>query len=106
MVSGAMTGLTKHGKKRMKERNGLHGKAALRMSQKALETGYRRADTKRRLRKWMDQIDTYSDKTFPVLYGDKCYIFSPQHFLVTVINVPSDLTKDMKKMIVSCKDPK
>lgn len=97
-----MTRLTKHGKKRMKQRGGLHGKAAERIAQKALNEGICMKQTKGRLRKWLDgKYLAYPDNTERIflIYGDKLYIFSKERTLITVIPIPADLTKDMQKMI-------
>lgn len=91
--------ISQHAKKRMKQRCGLHGKSAVRMGNRVLEEGIRREYTKGRLRKWIDWVCSYNPQTIPVLYGEKCYIFSECNVLITILNVPSDLTKDLKHMV-------
>ncbi|MCC2253577.1 hypothetical protein LKD70_03850 [Ruminococcus sp. CLA-AA-H200] len=96
-----MATITRHGKKRLKQRAGLHKKAAARIVDRAYTEGICRENTKGRLRKWMDGIWRYNKNAIPLLYGEKCYIFSKEQRLITIINIPADLTKDKKKMIHS-----
>ena len=97
-----MVNMTKHGAKRMRERNGLNMKSAVRMTDRVFRDGIRRESTKGRLRKWVDHI-YYNGEKLPVIYGDKCYVYSNDgsNLLITVLNIPADLMKDKKKMIRS-----
>ena len=84
-----MVNMTKHGAKRMRERNGLNMKSAVRMTDRVFRDGIRRENTKGRLRKWVDHV------------YDKCYVYSNDgsNLLITVLNIPANLMKDKKKMI-------
>lgn len=95
-----MVNMTKHGAKRMRERNGLNMKSAVRMTDRVFRDGIRRESTKGRLRKWVDHI-YYNGEKLPVIYGDKCYVYSNDgsNLLITVLNIPADLMKDKKKTI-------
>lgn len=88
---------SKHAKTRMKERCGLGKKAAERMSILATERGCERVNTKGALRNWLDGKARESQKLY--VYGDKAYIFSRDMILITVLQVPTPLTKNMKKMM-------
>lgn len=97
-----MVNMTKHGAKRMRERNGLNMKSAVRMTNRVFQDGIRRENTKGRLRKWVDHV-YYNGEKLPVIYGDKCYVYSNDgsNLLITVLNIPANLMKDKKKMIRS-----
>lgn len=86
----------------MKERGGLHEKAADRITTKALKDGFKREQTKGRLRKWIDsKYLAYPENQGRIflIYGDKLYIFSKESVLITVITVPAYIRKNMGKMI-------
>ena len=91
-----MASMTKHGAQRMRERNGFKAKAAERI----FADGIRRENTTGRLRKWVDHV-YYKCESLPIIYGDKCYIYTndDKNRLITVINIPSNIMKDKKKMI-------
>lgn len=92
--------IKKHAKKRNKERNGWNEKALERMIPKILEDGITHDQTKGRLNKWMSSVyDNCRKKGKDVrLYGDKAYVFVNRS-LVTVLQIPANLTKDMDKFI-------
>lgn len=91
--------VSKHAKKRMKERCGLNKKSVDRIAEKAFKEGITHGQTKGRLNKWMTKL-YFANKTANNirLYGDKAYIFCNE-ILVTVIQIPNDLIKDFKKMV-------
>lgn len=91
--------LSKHAKKRMKQRCGLHGKSAVRIGERVFESGLRREDTKGRLAKWLDLVGKYNQGKLLIVHGETCYIFSSDNVLITLLNIPPELTKDMKKMV-------
>lgn len=95
-----MVQVSKHAKKRIKQRVGVSPKNS-RMINKILSEGIHRERTKGRLRKYMDRIYNYRDNSTPLLYGDKVYVFSKDDVLITVLSLPSNLQKDYKKMIIS-----
>ena len=93
--------VSEHAKERLKERCGFNKKAIERMSQKAFEEGIPHSKTKGRLNKWVTSLYFRNQNANNIrLYGDKAYIFCGT-VLVTVIQIPSSLMKDFKKMIKS-----
>lgn len=91
--------ISNHGKMRMKQRCGLNKKSCERMAKKAFEEGIRHSQTTGQLNKWITSLFFKNTKANNIrLYGDKAYIFCGE-VLVTVIQIPSDLRKNMKSMI-------
>ena len=91
--------LSNHAKMRMKQRCGLNSKSCERMAKKSFEEGVHHNQTKGLLNKWVTSLYFKNQKANNIrLYGDKAYIFC-DNVLVTVIQIPSNLTKDMKSMI-------
>ena len=91
--------VTKHAKQRLKERNGLGKKSCERMAKKAWEEGYTHSQTKGCLKKWVDSLFFRNKAANNIrLYGDKAFIFCGER-LVTVIQIPADLMKNLKSMI-------
>lgn len=95
--------LTKHAEERLKDRIGLNKKSLKRNAQKAFDYGYKHSDVKGQLRKYVDKIylenrdrNTYFDNIR--IYGDKVYLFK-ENVLVTVMQIPANLTKNLKSMI-------
>lgn len=90
--------ISRHAKKRMKERCGFNKKSQGRMALKAFEEGIPHAQTKGRLNKWITSLYFNNEKANNIrIYGDNAYIFCGGT-LVTVIPVPADLRKDLKNM--------
>lgn len=92
--------ISNHAYARLRERSGLNKSAAERIASRALERGYHRSQIHGRLRKWVDSkcgeelFDDY------VVYGDKLFIFKHRRkVLVTVLQIPADLTKNLKDFI-------
>ncbi len=74
-------------------------KACERMAQKAYDDGITHAQTKGRLSKWITSLYFRNKNANNIrLYGDKAYIFCDE-VLVTVIQIPVDLMKNLKAMI-------
>lgn len=91
--------VSKHAEERLKERCGFNKKACERMAQKAFDEGIRHSQTKSRLHKWVTSVYFQNIKANNIrLYGDKAYIFCGDT-LVTVLQIPLDLVRDMKSMI-------
>lgn len=92
---------SKHAKKRVKERCGVSKSSADRVARLAKERGVRREHTKGPLRKWLDakHSNSAADSSI-IVWGDKAYIFSSQDVLVTCLQIPSVITKNMKKMVL------
>ncbi len=69
------------------------------MARKAFDKGITHAQTKGKLNKWITRLYFKNKKANNIrLYGDKAYIFC-RETLVTVIQIPADLRKDLKSMI-------
>lgn len=91
--------ISNHGKMRMKQRCGLDKKSCERIAKKAFEEGIRHSETTSRLNKWISSLYFKNKNANNIrLYGDKAYIFCGE-VLVTVIQIPNNLRKDMKSMI-------
>ena len=96
------TKTTKHGKQRIKERCGTPKSSADRMCRLAAERGTRRMQTKGSLRRWLDDTASkYAGEKEYIVYGDKTYIFSKEMVLITVLQLPSEIARRRKKMIVA-----
>lgn len=93
--------VTRHAQKRIRERNGANKKAVYRIAEKALKEGIPHSRTKGRLNKWITGIYFQNKKVNNIrIYGDKAYLFSDE-FLITVLQIPAYITKDLKEMIIS-----
>lgn len=93
--------VSKHAKKRIKERCGVSKRAAERLAKMAANRGIDRESTKGSLRKWLDEKSLRSDIGSRILvWGDKAYIFSDSNVMITCLQIPSEITRNMKKMIV------
>ena len=91
--------VTKHAEKRLEQRSGLSKKSIQRMAEKAYEEGIAHKDTKGNLNKWVTSLYFNNQKANNIrLYGDKAFIFTGST-LITVLQIPSSLTKDMKKLV-------
>lgn len=91
--------MSNHGKMRMKQRCGLNKKSCERMAEKAFVEGIRHNQTTGQLNKWISSLFFKNKKANNIrLYGDKAYIFCGE-VLVTVIQIPGNLRKNMKSMI-------
>lgn len=91
--------VSKHAEERLKERCGFSKKTCERMAQKAFYEGVTHSQTKGRLNKWVTSLYFRNKSANNIrLYGDKAYIFCDET-LVTVIQIPIDLMKDLKSMI-------
>lgn len=91
--------ISKHAEERLKERCGLNKKACKRIAQKAFDEGITHSQTKGRLNKWITSLYFKNKRADNIrIYGDKAYIFC-NVVLVTVIQVPVSLMKDLKQMV-------
>lgn len=92
--------ITDHASKRLKERCGFQKKSQDRMVQKALTNGITHAQTKGRLNKWITKLYFKKQTASNVrIYGEKCYLFDVNETLITVMDIPNGLKKDLKEMI-------
>ena len=70
------------------------------MAQKALQCGISHNQTKGRLNKWMTS-PFFNNKTACniKLYGDKAYLFTKDERLITDLQIPQNLMRDIKNMV-------
>lgn len=91
--------ITKHAAQRMKERCGFNKNAQMKMAKKAFEHGIAHAQTKGRLNKFITALYFKNPNASNIrIYGDYAYIFC-KDTLVTLIYVPSNIRKDVRRMI-------
>ena len=91
--------VTEHAKDRLKERSGLKKKSIDRIAEKALTEGYSHNELKGRLKKFVDALYLSHNVCNNIkIYGDKAYLFKGTT-LITVLQVPNYLTKDIKNMV-------
>lgn len=94
--------VTKHGKRRIKQRTGV-GKSDTKIkkaAKRAFERGYRHADTKGSLNKYITHLYLNSG-TYPNnirIYDSKVWIFK-DHNLITVFDLPSKYILHLKDYI-------
>lgn len=96
-----MSSVTKHGSKRVKQRMGISKSSQDKLIAKALERGYKHNQTKGQLKKWIDKSainKKYKGKY--IVYGDKLYIFNKDDQLITLIQIPQNIMKNINKMII------
>ena len=94
-----MVEVSRHALKRLQERSGLSKKSAQRIAEKAFTRGITHGETKGNLNKYVTSLYFNNTKANNIrLYGDKAFIFAGET-LVTVLQIPSNLTKDMKKLV-------
>lgn len=94
-----MVEVSKHAFKRLSERSGWSKKSAQRMAEKAFEQGIKHSETKGNLNKYVTSLYFNNKSANNIrLYGDKAFIFAGET-LVTVLQIPSNLTKDMKNLV-------
>lgn len=92
-----MAVLTNHGKKRMKERNGLPKKAVLAGADRALKRGLKREDLSGSLRRYMDSLywqGEFKGKNV-IVYGNMVYIFD-RMVLITTFALPRKYLKTVE----------
>ena len=88
-----------HAKRRLKERCGFTKKSYERMAEKAFNEGITHKQTRGRLNKWITSLFFKNCNANNIrIYGDNAYIFCGET-LVTVISIPSNIKRDMDKMI-------
>jgi hypothetical protein len=96
--------LTQHSEKRIRERVGVNKSSADRQLQLAMERGVHHADMKGNLRKWVDS-KVFSRKEFrpyPIVYNNHLYLTNKtKQQVVTVLPVPQNIQKNIKKYIKS-----
>ena len=88
-----------HARQRIKERCGISKKSADRVCALATRRGVVRENTKGALRKWLD--NNVRDNRDLLVYGDKAFVISAENVVVTVLQIPQCLTRNMSNMLVS-----
>ena len=97
--------VTRHARKRIKERCGVGKKSAPRVCHLIEQRGIYRVQTKGQLRKWLDE--RVRPGTDIMVYGDKAYIIALAEAedqcnrLVTVLQLPPKITQHKKRMIIA-----
>lgn len=96
--------VSKHGKKRGKERIGINKSSMDRQANLALERGIKRSQTDGRLHKWItSQCYLYQERREDVEYivfNNKLFVFNGTcTVLITVLNLPTNLQKIAAKQI-------
>lgn len=91
--------ISKHARKRMKERCGFTKKSQERMAWKAFNNGITHSKTKGNLNRWITCLYFKNKNANNIrIYGDNAYIFC-RETLVTVIPIPNNIKKDLDNMI-------
>lgn len=92
--------ITKHGEARLKQRCGFCRKSQERMAARIYENGVPREMTKGQLNKWLNRVYSKNTNADGIrVYGDNTYIFCEEK-LVTVLPVPQEIRKNIKKMVI------
>lgn len=93
-----MAKITKHAKKRAKERCGFNHKTINRMADKILEQGIRHCECTGQLKRWVDGLYLENKTANNIrLYGDKAYLFHGIS-LITIIQIPNKLMDQARKI--------
>lgn len=92
--------VTGHAQSRLKSRSGLNKKSVNRIADRVLDRGYHRTELNGNLRLYVDCLYRNNGKKADNIriYGDKVYIFIGTT-LITVLQIPSKLTQNMRTMI-------
>lgn len=91
--------VSRHAKQRIKERCGIGKSNAERYCRLAIERGTDMKNTKGPLRKWLDKRSRGREDI--IIWGDKAFIVSKQNIVITCLQIPSELTRNMKSMIIT-----
>lgn len=91
---------SKHARKRVKERCGVGKSTAERMCNLATTRGVERSCTKGPLRKWLNAKYQTQGKGSIYVWGDKAYLVSEENVCITVLNIPNELKKNLKRMFI------
>lgn len=89
--------VTKNGKERMNEKIGIPKKSLERQFKLALERGFQHNETKGNLFKWITKVslsEKYARKC--IVYNNHLFVTDNNETLITVLKIPSNLTKDIK----------
>ena len=92
--------VTKHANKRIRERCGINKKSCDRVAEKALTQGIPHGRTKGKLNKYITKLYFGGKAANNIrVYGEKVFIFHDDT-LITVMQIPHEITKDMKNLII------
>lgn len=83
---------TQHAKDRLRKRCGISKKSTLRLAELAVSRGQHYTETKGSVRKWLD-ANIKQEDTQIYIYGDKAYVFTYSMLLVTVLQLPPEITR-------------
>lgn len=84
--------VTKHARKRMKERCGLNKRSVQRMAQRVYELGVCGDDVNGSLKRWIACHNAWNETKEIRLYGDHCFVFA-RGKMITVLHIPQTMTK-------------
>jgi N-acetylneuraminic acid mutarotase len=89
--------ITKHSKKRSKERLGVSNKLTGKLAEKALKFGISQSDVKGNLKRYMDGLYLrHKNANNTKIYNRKVYVFHNE-VLITIMNVPNNLSQAADK---------
>ena len=89
------TTVSRHGTKRIRQRCGIPKKSTSRLAELAFREGLDKKEVNGRLRRWLDRdVDLEGDK-FVRLYRGKIYLFSEKKVLITILDVPGYLQRQL-----------
>ena len=90
--------LTKHSKKRAKQRLGLNDKSLERMAPIVLENGFGHSDLPGKMRKYVDGLYlSHGNGNNIKIYGNHIYIFMNE-VLITILHLPNRYKKIIQKI--------
>ena len=90
--------VTKHAKRRMKQRCGIGKKSAERMAKIVFDKGLKHCDLNGNLKRWVDSLYFRNQTANQIrLYGDAAYIFH-NNTLITVIPIPDNLLIELRTL--------
>lgn len=92
--------VSKHARKRIKERCGVGKSSVDRIANLAVERGVDRLNTKGPLRKWLDMKFARDSCGTIYVWGDKAFLISDKNKVITVLYIPNELKRNMNRMIV------
>lgn len=93
-------GVTRHAKRRIRERCGVSRKEVSKVRRRAWEHGITHKDANGELKDWMSGLfRSHHNATDMRIYGDACYLFTKNgNTLITVITVPATLMTEVNKI--------
>lgn len=92
--------VSKQAEECLKKKCGWKRKTCIRMAQRVFDKGTAHSQTRGRLRKWVTGLCLKNEDASSLkLYGDKAYLFCDDA-LVKVVQIPFNLMKDLKSMVI------